>query len=158
MSGGGRIFNLFSFNASTSAGRQPVAAADLNGDGRVDLAFFSGGIAVRLAAGGAGSFAMPTFLDFGGQSVLGDPPSLTAADLDGDSRLDLPVAGPPNGNVIVYLDNGDGTFEPFVQYAGPQSPLSLALGDFNGDGRLDAAAADFSIEGMDVMLQTCRAP
>ena len=39
----------------------------------------------------------------------------------------------------MFLGNGDGTFQPPVTYAGGESHGLLAVGDFNGDGKLDLA-------------------
>ena len=43
--------------------------------------------------------------------------------------------------VNIFLGNGDGTFPPFVAYATEIATDSVALGDFNGDGKLDLAVA-----------------
>src|SRR5215207_11376043 len=58
-----------------------------------------------------------------------------AVDLNGDGRLDL--AGSFQNSAAVMLNNGDGTFQPKVQYpvAGPTQ--AVAAGDFNSDGRSD---------------------
>jgi hypothetical protein len=44
-------------------------------------------------------------------------------------------------NVSVLLGNGDGTFQAARNYAAGSFPFSMAVGDFNGDGRLDLAVA-----------------
>src|SRR5207249_2020633 len=38
--------------------------------------------------------------------------------------------------------NGDGTFQPAVPYTVGSSPAIVAVGDFNGDGRLDIVASN----------------
>ena len=40
-------------------------------------------------------------------------------------------------NVSVLLGNGDGTFQPAVNYRAGSQPFSVAVGDFNGDGKPD---------------------
>jgi len=40
-------------------------------------------------------------------------------------------------NVSVLLGNGDGTFQAAVNYGAGSDPVSVAVGDFNGDGKPD---------------------
>ena len=69
-------------------------------------------------------------------------------DFNGDGRLDIaagdqtidPTTGDITDGVSVLLGNGDGTFQSPVDYAVGGAVTSLAVGDFNGDGRLDIAA------------------
>ena len=42
----------------------------------------------------------------------------------------------------VLLGNGDGTFQAAVNYAVGNAPYSVAVGDFNGDGKPDLAVAN----------------
>ena len=42
----------------------------------------------------------------------------------------------------VLLGNGDGTFQAHVDYGAVAYPYSVAVGDFNGDGKLDLATAN----------------
>ena len=44
-----------------------------------------------------------------------------------------------NGMVSILLGNGDGTFQPAVQYATGNSPVAIAVADYNLDGKLDLA-------------------
>ena len=76
-----------------------------------------------------------------------------AGDFTGDGRTDLAVArhyNPvtlPRGAVSVLLGNGDGTFQPAVQYATALStPSAIVAGDFTGDGRLDLAVACYNYD------------
>ncbi len=43
----------------------------------------------------------------------------------------------------IFLNHGDGTFASQVTYPVPRGPMSIAAGDFDGDGNLDLAVADF---------------
>src|ERR1039458_587055 len=51
------------------------------------------------------------------------------------------VTGDSNGNVTVFLNNGDGTFAPGVDYpTGGGSVTGLAIADVTGDGHPDIVA------------------
>ncbi len=51
------------------------------------------------------------------------------------------------GNVSVLFGNGDGTFQAAVNYPLSTGPTSVVVGDFNGDGKLDLAAAVGNLDG-----------
>ncbi len=75
-------------------------------------------------------------------------------DLNGDGKPDVVavaepfIRGPANqvlpGNVAVLLNNGDGTFQPAVKYRVAAGLYSVAMGDFNGDGKTDLAVTSKS--------------
>jgi hypothetical protein len=120
-----------------------LLVGDVNGDGRPDL------VASGLVSGS--SFAsVSVFLNNGdgtftaGQSfAAGSVAASFLADLTGDGKLDLVITR-GNGDVEVFQGKGDGTFlKPGVQYPMTQGMNSLALADFNGDGRPDLAACGF---------------
>jgi hypothetical protein len=55
---------------------------------------------------------------------------------------DLAVIYSQENAVSILLGNGDGTFQPRLDYPAGIYPTALALADFNGDGRLDLASWD----------------
>src|SRR5207302_543791 len=55
-------------------------------------------------------------------------------------------------NVSVLLGNGDGTFQPAVNYPAGPNPHSIAVGDFNGDGRPDLVVANQAGDDLSVLL------
>jgi hypothetical protein len=145
------------FSAPTPypAGSLPtfVTAADFNGDGKLDLAVSNQGdntISVFLG-NGDGTFQPQVSYPAGP-----DPTSIHAADFNGDGILDLATAnyGLTSGTTAsIYLGNGDGTFQPHMDFTVGLGPDQLAVGDFNGDGRLDLAAADQSSSQVSILLQ-----
>jgi len=64
--------------------------------------------------------------------------SLVLGDVDGDGDLDLAIGNEGEQNVV-YLNDGDGTFDTITHTVGPADDrtLGLALGDVDGDGDLD---------------------
>jgi len=134
---------------SYAAGTSPVAVqvADLNGDLLPDVvvAGYDGTLLLFLQApAGEGALLPPVVhdtLDYGSCSIA-------IGDIDGDGRPDVVVAnaGPPGypGSVSVFVqDHGaPGQLGTPVRYPGYWGPLSVALGDLDGDGLLDMAVAD----------------
>jgi len=74
-----------------------------------------------------------------------EPHALAVADFNGDGKIDL-VTASAYDTVSILLGNGDGSFQPHVDYGtGPLSePFSVAVGDFNSDGKLDLVTANFA--------------
>ena len=126
-----------------------VAAADFNGDGKIDLAAVgsSSGLAYVLLGNGDGTFQAPV-----PYAAVPGANFLVVADVNGDGHPDLLVTGqgPPGGvkgGIAVLLGNGDGSFRPAVNYAAGSHPVRLTAADFNGDGKIDLAVADFGTVG-----------
>ncbi len=85
------------------------------------------------------------------------PYSVAIGDFNGDHKLDLVVANSDNHakvhrTVSVLLGNGDGTFQPQVQYGTGNGAVSVAVGDFNGDGKLDIVTANLHDSAVNVLL------
>jgi len=50
-------------------------------------------------------------------------------------------------DVSVLLGNGDGTFQPKVDFPAPEAPWRISAADFDGDGNLDLATANAGLSG-----------
>jgi hypothetical protein len=131
-----------------TAGNGPsfVAAADFDGDGKIDMAVVNATDASVSIFLGNGNGTFQSKVDYPAGSY---PHSLAVADLNGDGKPDLVVTG--QSAVIVLLGSGGGTFSPPVSYPVSADPVSIALGDFNGDGIPDVAVAK-SDSGLSILL------
>ena len=76
--------------------------------------------------------------------------SVAVGDFNNDGNLDLAVANSYTGTVTILKGDGAGNFTPFpgspvaVGSGSSSEPFSVAVGDFNGDGNLDLAVANFN--------------
>ncbi|PYV23067.1 MAG: hypothetical protein DMG24_14955 [Acidobacteria bacterium] len=133
------------FSSTTlGTGTQPssVVVADLNGDGKLDLAVANFGDSTVSIFLGNGDGTFQPRVDY---PTVPEPVSVAAADFNEDGHLDLAVVSgngcsviPPPG-VSILLGNGDGTFQPHVDYPVGCYNRSVVAADFNGDGKLDLA-------------------
>jgi hypothetical protein len=147
-----------SFNSPVvfSAGNKPssVTTGDFNHDGNLDLAVADAGgsnITIRLG-NGKGGFSYEA-----AYTVGSGPASIVTGDFNGDGKLDLAVAIEgvyPNwgSTVAVLMGNGDGTFQAPVSYAVGTQPDSVAVGDFNRDGKLDLAVISVASATVSILV------
>jgi hypothetical protein len=111
-----------------------VVVTDVNGDGIPDIVGLSATTITTLLGNENGTFRPGPSSTPGGQLI-----SAVAIDINGDGKIDLIMSGYEVG-LGVCFGNGDGTFQPAVYYGtgGDIIDGSVAVGDFNGDGVLDA--------------------
>ncbi|HEV2383552.1 MAG TPA: FG-GAP-like repeat-containing protein [Terriglobia bacterium] len=87
-------------------------------------------------------------------SVGGEAFSIATGDLNGDGKADIVIGNSDSSSVSVLLGNGNGTFQPAVNYAIAQpEALFVLVADFNGDGKPDlAVAANGSLNEVSILL------
>ena len=142
-----------------------IVAGDFNKDGSLDFATVWGvnsilQLAVYLGDG-AGHFALNATYPIC-PAPNHTPREDAIADLNGDGNLDVIVPDPVNAAVAVLYGKGDGTFENVVEYAagvaGQTAPGSVAVGDFNKDGKPDIVVSSSNaygvLGGISVLLNT----
>src|SRR3954463_13806926 len=91
----------------------------------------------------------------GSPYAAGDSPNqIVTADFNLDTRPDLAVVNSVSNNVTILLGDGVGGFTPASgsPVTVGQTPKSVAVGDFNNDGRPDFAADNFLGGSISVFL------
>ncbi|TME13729.1 MAG: hypothetical protein E6I70_15830, partial [Chloroflexi bacterium] len=124
------------------------AVADVNDDGKLDLAMTTGTVVQVWPGNGDGTLQSPA-----GYPAGSTPWAMAVADFNGDGASDIAVANYPQAMFSVLINKGDGsgTFKPAVGYGGPAVGNSaIATGDFNRDGTADIALADQNTNGVSI--------
>jgi hypothetical protein len=140
------------FQAPTSYGpaadhseMSSLTAADLNNDGKLDLAAAilcsgcPGGGAGILLGSGDGTFQSPLSI-----TGIDDATFVAAGDFNGDGKVDLAFA---DDTVRIVLGNGDGTFGAASDTGVGILIDYMVAADFNHDGKLDLALGDANPQG-----------
>jgi Domain of unknown function (DUF4347)/FG-GAP-like repeat len=132
----------FSLGIPVGTNPSAVTVGDFNGDGKLDLAaanYLNDSVSILLG-NGTGGFGTAT------KFAAGDRPyDVTVGDFNGDGKLDLAATNISSSSVSVLLGNGNGSFGAATNFAVGTNAYavgSVTVGDFNGDGKLDLAAAN----------------
>lgn len=124
-----------------------ITIADLNKDGFKDIVAVGATGAVKiLLNSGTGTFTAGASLTF---SISNEA---AVGDVNADGNPDLLVTN--SGTVSVLIGNGDGTFAAAVTYTIGSSAVGIVLRDFDADGDLDIATADYGSGTISVLLGT----
>jgi len=143
--------------SSFPAGPAPndIALADINGDGKADLAFANHEtkFVTILFGDGRGGFSpapqSPLTVD-----TKPHPHGITCADFNGDHRIDLAVESWQTNQVEVFTGDGRGNFaSPGRLFPVGKMPYQrLRSGDFNNDGYADLVTTNLEGSSVTILL------
>jgi hypothetical protein len=156
LSNGDGTFGPPIISSGAVSGLRSIAVGDFNGDGKLDVAAVSdclsssdcsSGSMTILQGNGDGTFATGAYYQLGGVAVGAN--TATVGDLNADGKTDIVVTIGcdfsnvcAQGDVKVYLGNGDGTFQsPNTYPTTGNGAIPVVVGDFNRDGKLDVLVA-----------------
>ena len=143
-------------NFDTGGSPEAVALADLNGDGKLDIAtadLFGDTVedpeddSVSILFGNGDGTFMPRVKVI----VPGGPQGIAAGNLDGTGLPDLAVSLSDRDQVVVLLNDG-GTFSPQTPMDVGQFPLRLVVADLDKMGTDDIAVVDDFVDSVSVLL------
>ena len=121
-----------------------LTAADLNGDGKLDLIVPTttdevGTSGVGIMWGdGTGKFTSGPYFN----SATANVTYAVVADFNGDGKPDILVDDYFDNNISVVYGNGGGSFMQASTYFANGYPLGISAADFDGDGAPDLVAAN----------------
>jgi uncharacterized repeat protein (TIGR01451 family) len=144
----------FGAAANYPVGTNPysVTTGDFNADGQLDLAVANntlGGISVLMGSGN-GTFQAAIFNDVGYE-----PNQVSAGDFNGDGKTDLVSLGGEGISILLNVGTCSlscSTIAAPLHLTVGGAPHGLATGDFNGDGKVDAAASARSTNNVSLVL------
>jgi hypothetical protein len=148
----------FGATSNYPAGTAPfgITTGDFNNDGRADVAVAnhdSADVSVLISAGatlGSAASYNP------GVNVY----NIITADFDADGKVDIGTVSVDSNRAYILLGTGTGTFGTPSSYftSGSSNPNGIGAADYNNDGRLDFATANYTAGNVSIFLNTCVPP
>jgi FG-GAP-like repeat/FG-GAP repeat/IPT/TIG domain len=116
---------------------------------------FSNTVSVFRNTSTTGSISYAAKVDF---TTGNNPSSISIGDLDGDGKADLAVANYNSTTVSVFRNTSTGpgsiNYAANVDFTTGSSPLSVSIGDLDGDGKTDLAVANLNSNTVSLFRNT----
>ncbi len=132
-----------------------IVVGDFDKDGNTDLvtANKSSQTVSVLLGNGDGTFKPTSNFSTVGFNGL-SPSAVAVADFNKDGKLDLVTANSISNNISLLLGKGDGSFQTAVNFPleSASAPISIAVGDFNKDGKSDIVTVNNASQNISVLL------
>lgn len=134
-----------------------IAIGDLDGDGKPDIASpndISGNVSIfrNLSTAGTISFAPKVDITTGSS-----PKDIAIGDIDGDGKVDMVVAGYGTNVASVFRNTstpGTISFAARADFATQSVPEHVAIGDIDGDGKIDIAVTSWGANSFSALRNT----
>ncbi|WP_026903893.1 FG-GAP-like repeat-containing protein [Pedobacter glucosidilyticus] len=150
-------------NFTTGTNPTSIAIGDLDGDGKPDLAVAnraSNNVSILYNTSNIGAITSSSFAEKVDFATSNFPYSVAIGDLDGDNKADLAVANFNSNSISIFRNSSTSgsittsSFAAKVDFATGDSPLSVAIGDLDGDSKPDLAVANLGSNNVSVFRNT----
>lgn len=121
-----------------------ITVGDVDGDGKPDILYptYTGSIMVLRNTSTLGAISFDSAVSFGASE---DPQMIAIGDLDGDGKPEIVVANYGSSSVSVLRNTcvpGIISFGPNQDYKSAGNPITVAIGDLDGDGKPEIVLAN----------------
>jgi large repetitive protein len=152
--GNGSVFFAPRIDYATGVNPYDIVLADFNKDGKLDIATTNESANTISIFKNTTSSGFISFLPKVDIATGASPRGISTGDFDGDGNIDLVVTNAGSATVSVYKNIssiGNIIFNAKVDFITGSGPNSVAVNDFNGDGKLDLSVTSFSTSSIGIL-------
>ncbi len=151
---------------TTGSGPHRLAVGDIDGDAKHDIVvanWTSNTISIFRNVSTIGSIVAGSFSSKVDIPTTAGPNAVTLADIDGDGKTDILVAGAGSDTISVFRNIGSignlslSSFQTAIYLTSGTTPASVAVGDLDGDGKPDMAISNSNSSTVTIFRNTSSA-